>query len=428
MPLRAWGSDTTTRSARFSSSSATGSARKPDLRLGVDAIGRELADNAKILEGRAKSTRIRTQDVRGRIAALSEVDFRRASRYSERSPRQRSRLGLPPLPTTTIGSFPQTPEIRRARARFRPGDLSAPDYHRAMQNEISDAIRRQEAIGLDLLVHGEAERNDMVEHFAELLEGFIVTRHAWVQSFGSRCVKPPILFGDVVSPAPMTVEWSAYAQRQTRKPAKGMLTGPVTMLQWSFVRDDQPRRETAMQLALAIRDEVQDLERAGVAAIQIDEPAFREGLPLPENERQDYLDWAVRAFRLASSGVADDTQIHTHMCYSEFADILPAITALDADVITIETSRSGMDLLDAFDDFRYPNGIGPGVYDIHSPRVPETAEMLMLLEKAAAVIPEENLWVNPDCGLKTRRWPETELALLRMVEAAREMRRRARAA
>jgi 5-methyltetrahydropteroyltriglutamate--homocysteine methyltransferase len=293
-----------------------------------------------------------------------------------------------------------------------------------MRAAIREAVAKQEELGLDLLVHGEAERNDMVEYFGEQLEGFVFTRQGWVQSYGSRCVKPPIVYGDVSRPKPMTVEWIAYAQAQTRKPVKGMLTGPVTILQWSFVRDDQPRSTTALQIALAIRDEAVDLELAGVPAIQIDEPAFREGLPLKRRNWAAYLDWAVRAFRLAASGVADDTQIHTHMCYSEFGDILPAIADLDADVITIETSRSDMDLLDAFGEFRYPNDIGPGVYDIHSPRVPETQEMVRLLEKARAVIDPERLWVNPDCGLKTRGWPETERALRSLVAAAETLRRR----
>ena len=276
-----------------------------------------------------------------------------------------------------------------------------------------------------MLVHGEAERNDMVEYFGEQLQGFAFTENGWVQSYGSRCVKPPIIYGDVSRPGPMTVEWTRYAQSLTEKPMKGMLTGPITMLQWSFVRDDQPRSKTAFQIALALRDEVLDIERAGIAIIQIDEPALREGLPLKKRGWASYLDWAVRAFKLVSSGVADGTQIHTHMCYAEFNDILPSIAALDADVITIETSRSDMELLEGFGEFRYPNEIGPGVYDIHSPRVPDTGEMLKLLEKAERVIPLERLWVNPDCGLKTRGWPETEAALTRMVEAARRVRARA---
>jgi 5-methyltetrahydropteroyltriglutamate--homocysteine methyltransferase len=295
-------------------------------------------------------------------------------------------------------------------------------YQDAMRAEIGDAVARQEALGLDVLVHGEAERNDMVEYFAEQLKGFAVTEHGWVQSYGSRCVKPPIIFGDVERPEPMTLEWTEYAKSLTAKPLKGMLTGPVTMLQWSFVRDDQSRETTALQIALALRDEVLDLEKAGVAIIQVDEPALREGLPLRERDWTPYLAWAVRAFWIATSGVADDTQIHTHMCYADFNDILPAIAALDADVITIETSRSHMELLDGFRRFGYPNDIGPGVYDIHSPRVPDVDEMVSLLEQAGRLIPWERLWVVPDCGLKTRGWPETEAALAKMVEAARRVR------
>ncbi|OIQ85531.1 5-methyltetrahydropteroyltriglutamate--homocysteine methyltransferase [mine drainage metagenome] len=291
-----------------------------------------------------------------------------------------------------------------------------------MREAISLAVRKQEELGLDVLVHGEAERNDMVEYFGEQLEGVLFTRYGWVQSYGSRCVKPPVIFGDVLRPKPMTVQWSAYAQGLTQKPMKGMLTGPVTLLQWAFVRDDLPRSEVALQLALAVRDEVQDLEAAGIGMIQIDEPAFREGLPLRQRNWQAYLDWAGRAFRLSASGVRDDTQIHTHMCYSEFNDIMPAIAALDADVISIETSRSDMELLQAFGAFQYPNEIGPGVWDIHSPRVPDQAEMERLLRKALDVIPAERLWVNPDCGLKTRGWAETEASLAHLVSAAKAVR------
>ncbi|GIX28782.1 MAG: hypothetical protein KatS3mg123_2663 [Burkholderiales bacterium] len=338
---------------------------------------------------------------------------------------QAARFKLPLFPTTTIGSFPQTQEIRKARRDLKAGALSEEGYRERIRAEIRTAVERQEALGLDVLVHGEAERNDMVEYFAGELKGFAITGNGWVQSYGSRCVKPPILYGDVARPRPMTLEWITYAQSLTAKPVKGMLTGPVTLLQWSFVRDDQPRCETALQLALAIRQEVQDLERAGIGIIQIDEPAFREGLPLKRRQGPAYLEWAARAFRVASSAVADATQIHTHMCYCEFNDILPAIASLDADVITIETSRSGMELLRAFAEFRYPNAIGPGVYDIHSPRVPTWEEMLELLEKARAVIPDERLWVNPDCGLKTRGWPEVEAALKNMVAAAKALRSRA---
>ncbi|BBA33712.1 5- methyltetrahydropteroyltriglutamate/ homocysteine S-methyltransferase [Methylocaldum marinum] len=394
------------------------------LRLGVEAIRSELETQDRVLGDRAKSARVRNPAVTARLERLTEADYRRYSPFSERIALQRERLRLPVFPTTTIGSFPQTADIRKARADYRKGELNEAVYRETMRKAVREAIGKQEALGLDLLVHGEAERNDMVEYFGEQLEGFVFTRYGWVQSYGSRCVKPPIIVGDVSRPRPMTVEWISYAQRQARKPVKGMLTGPVTILQWSFVRDDQPRSATALQIALAIRDEVLDLEQAGVAAIQIDEPAIREGLPLKRRDRDDYLAWAVKAFRLASSGVADDTQIHTHMCYSEFADILPAIADLDADVITIETSRSGMDLLTAFRDFQYPNDVGPGVYDIHSPRVPAKEEMLRLLEKACEVISPERLWVNPDCGLKTRAWPEVEQAMAHMVEAARTLRQR----
>jgi 5-methyltetrahydropteroyltriglutamate--homocysteine methyltransferase len=394
------------------------------LRLGERAIAQELADRGRVLKAKAESPRTHNPAVRERLDRLSGEDFRRPSPFAERRALQQERLKLPPFPTTTIGSFPQTPEIRKARAAYRAGELNEAAYREAMRSAIREAIRKQEALGLDVLVHGEAERNDMVEYFGEQLDGFAFTRHGWVQSYGSRCVKPPILYGDVARPKAMTVDWIAYAQSQTRKPVKGMLTGPVTILQWSFVRDDQPRAATALQIALAIRDEVDDLESAGIAAIQIDEPAVREGLPLRRRDWAEYLDWAVKAFRLASSGVADDTQVHTHMCYAEFGDILPAIAALDADVITLETSRSGMALLDDFGNFRYPNDIGPGVYDIHAPRVPDTREMLALLEKASRVIAPERLWVNPDCGLKTRGWPEVEAALARMVEAAKALRRR----
>ncbi|MFW6168381.1 MAG: 5-methyltetrahydropteroyltriglutamate--homocysteine S-methyltransferase, partial [Ralstonia sp.] len=360
--------------------------------------------------------------VKKRVAAIRAEDAERAAAYPARAEAQQARLNLPLLPTTTIGSFPQTAEIRQARAQHKRGDLPALDYLERMRAEITDVVRRQEALGLDMLVHGEAERNDMVEYFGELLWGYAFTANGWVQSYGSRCVKPPVIYGDVYRPEPMTVEWSKYAQSQTAKPMKGMLTGPVTMLQWSFVRDDQPREQTALQIALALRDEVCDLETAGIAAIQIDEPAFREGLPLRASDVPGYLEWAARAFRVSASGVRNDTQIHTHMCYSEFNDILPAIASMDADVITIETSRSNMELLDAFGEFAYPNEIGPGVYDIHSPRVPRVEEMEALLDKAAQVVPVQRLWVNPDCGLKTRGWPEVEAALQGMVEATRRLR------
>ena len=376
----------------------------------------------KAIAQRRQSARVHNVAVNQRIEALPATIDKRASLFALRQSAQRERFKLPPFPTTTIGSFPQTAEIRAARAAFKRGELAAEDYQQAMRNEIALAVGKQEELDIDVLVHGEAERNDMVEYFGEQLDGFTFSANGWVQSYGSRCVKPPILFGDVSRPQPMTVAWSTYAQSLTKRPMKGMLTGPVTILQWSFVRDDQPRAQTALQIALAIRDEVVDLERAGIGIIQIDEPAFREGLPLRRAQWRDYLEWAARAFRVSASGVGDTTQIHTHMCYAEFNDILPDIAAMDADVITIETSRSDMELLNGFGDFKYPNEIGPGVYDIHSPRVPNADEMERLLKKAAAVVPRENLWVNPDCGLKTRGWAETEAALQHMVEAARRLR------
>ncbi|HKX44824.1 MAG TPA: 5-methyltetrahydropteroyltriglutamate--homocysteine S-methyltransferase, partial [Burkholderiaceae bacterium] len=382
---------------------------------GEQAVRRELFLASAAAAARAGSPRVRNPAVANRIATLDEHADRRGSRFAVRQALQRDRFALPAYPTTTIGSFPQTADIRAARAAYRRGELAADAYREAMQREIAHAVHKQEDLGLDVLVHGEAERNDMVEYFGEQLAGFAFTANGWVQSYGSRCVKPPILFGDVSRPRPMTVEWTTYAQSLTRRPMKGMLTGPITILQWSFVRDDQPRADTALQIALAIRDEVVDLERAGIGIIQIDEPAIREGLPLRRAQWRDYLGWAARAFRVSASGVADATQIHTHMCYSEFNDILPEIAAMDADVITIETSRSDMELLAGFGSFEYPNEIGPGVYDIHSPRIPSRDEMVRLMTKAAAVIPARNLWVNPDCGLKTRGWPETEAALRNMV-------------
>ncbi len=375
-------------------------------------------------DSRRLSPRIHRPDVKARLDGVLPADFQRHSGFAERQAMQHARLGLPLLPTTTIGSFPQTSAVRVARARWRKGELDDAGYREFLQDEIAGCIRLQEQLGLDVLVHGEFERNDMVEYFGEQLDGFAFTAHGWVQSFGTRCVKPPIIYGDVARRQPMTVEWTRYAQSLTSKPVKGMLTGPITLLQWSFVRDDQPRRATALQLALALRDEVTDLEKAGIAAIQIDEPALREGLPLRRTDWQSYLNWAVDAFRLAAAGVADETQIHTHMCYAEFNDIIGAIAALDADVITIEASRSKMELLKAFTGFEYPNEIGPGLYDIHSPRVPTVEEMTELVERAAAVIPAEHLWINPDCGLKTRGWPEVKSALANLVQVARDLRGR----
>ena len=395
---------------------------KRALGTGDAAVAHELAKAREAIATRAASPRVRNPAVGQRAASLPADADRRASPFAVRQARQRARFALPAFPTTTIGSFPQTAEIRAARAAFKRGELPAGAYEAAMRGEIARAVRVQEDIGLDVLVHGECERNDMVEYFGEQLEGFAFTAQGWVQSYGSRCVKPPILYGDVSRPRAMTVEWTVYAQSLTQRPMKGMLTGPITILQWSFVRDDQPRADTALQIALAIRDEVVDLEAAGIGIIQIDEPAIREGLPLRHAQWKAYLAWAARAFRVSASGVGDETQIHTHMCYSEFNDILSEIASMDADVITIETSRSDMELLRGFKDFDYPNEIGPGVYDIHSPRVPDAAEMISLLRKAAEVVPRDRLWVNPDCGLKTRGWPETTAALGNMVQAARAMR------
>lgn len=390
---------------------------------GKEAIAPQLSQANAALEDRVYSPLLHNRAVRQRMATLKPGDDSRKSTFRNRIALQQARFKLPAFPTTTIGSFPQTPAIRAVRAEFKQGKINAAQYHEAIQAEIRNAVNKQEALGLDVLVHGEAERNDMVEYFGEQLQGFAFTEYGWVQSYGSRCVKPPVIYGDISRPQPMTVDWTRYAQSLTSKPMKGMLTGPITILQWSFVRNDIPRADTAMQIALAIRDEVQDLEAAGISIIQIDEAALREGLPIKHRDWAHYLDWAVKAFRVSTSAVEDSTQIHTHMCYSEFNDILPAIAAMDADVITIETSRSDMELLDAFSAFHYPNDIGPGVYDIHSPRVPGKEEMLRLMRKAAAVIPQERLWINPDCGLKTRGWPEVEAALQNMVAVAHELRR-----
>ncbi len=384
-----------------------------------------LAANQQQMQARKNSPRIHKIDVKTRVHQLTPADGERTHAYSDRAELQRQKLQLPLYPTTTIGSFPQTADIRASRAQLRRAEISAEQYQQLMQAEVKDCIERQERYGLDMLVHGEPERNDMVEYFGELLEGYTASRFGWVQSYGSRCVKPPIIFGDIQRKAAMTVAWSRYAQSLTDKPVKGMLTGPVTMLQWAFVRDDQPRSETCLQIALALRDEVRDLEAAGIAAIQIDEPAIREGLPLKRSEWDFYLQWAVYAFRVSASGVQPATQIHTHMCYAEFNDIIAAIAELDADVITIETSRSNMELLDAFVDFDYPNEIGPGVYDIHSPNTPTVEQMIELIERAAAQIPAERLWVNPDCGLKTRGWDEVGSSLINMVAAAKILREQA---
>lgn len=392
------------------------------LRHGRDCVKPELADNAAALAARRSSPRVHSPAVQAAVRQISPEQGQRQSSYEARAPKQARLLKLPAFPTTTIGSFPQTAEIRQARSEFKAGRLDFARYQGAMRAEIERCVQEQEALGLDVLVHGEAERNDMVEYFGEQLDGYAFSQFGWVQSYGSRCVKPPILFGDISRPKAMTTEWIQYAQSLTRKPMKGMLTGPVTILNWSFVRDDQPRATSCYQLALAIRAEVLDLERAGVRVIQIDEAALREGLPLRKSQWQEYLHWAVESFRISANGVADATQIHTHMCYSEFNDIMASIAAMDADVITIETSRSDMELLEAFEHFDYPNEIGPGVYDIHSPNIPTKADILQLMQKAAERIPAERLWVNPDCGLKTRQWAEVIPALQHMVDAAKTLR------
>jgi 5-methyltetrahydropteroyltriglutamate--homocysteine methyltransferase len=389
---------------------------------GRETVAEALAANRVAIESRKSSSRVHNPAVKAAVKGITANLGKRKSVYDERIAKQRAHLPLPLYPTTTIGSFPQTQDIRKARLAFKKNEISADDYITKMKAEIEHAIRQQEELGLDVLVHGEAERNDMVEYFGEQLEGYVFSQFGWVQSYGSRCVKPPILFGDISRPEAMTVDWIKYAQSLTNKPMKGMLTGPVTILNWSFVRDDQPRSESCLQLALAIRQEVQDLEAAGVNVIQIDEAALREGLPLRKSEWQHYLDWAVESFRICANGVKDETQIHTHMCYSEFNDIIEAIAHMDADVITIETSRSDMELLDVFEEFHYPNEIGPGVYDIHSPNIPSEEQAVELISKAAERIPPERLWINPDCGLKTRQWEEVIPALQNMVAAAKTLR------
>lgn len=392
------------------------------LARGRESVARQLAANRAAIAARRASARVNNSAVKASVAAITAELGRRQNLFAVRAAKQAALLHLPLYPTTTIGSFPQTKEIRLARSAFKAGNIDKAAYTKAMQREIEHSVREQEALGLDVLVHGEAERNDMVEYFGEQLEGYAFSQAGWVQSYGSRCVKPPILFGDISRPKAMTVEWITYAASLTSKPMKGMLTGPVTILNWSFVRDDQPRSVSCYQLALAIREEVLDLEKAGVRIIQIDEAALREGLPLRKSQWQDYLEWAVESFRITANGVKDETQIHTHMCYSEFNDIIAAIAEMDADVITIETSRSDMELLDVFDDFNYPNQIGPGVYDIHSPNIPYEAHIVALMRKAAKRIPAERLWVNPDCGLKTRQWNEVIPALTNLVSAARTLR------
>jgi len=381
-----------------------------------------LEQNVQNIQNRSSSSKIHNDKVKERTSKMDQSFINRQSNFAQRKEKQNNHINLPLLPTTTIGSFPQTKEVRKARADFKAGRITPEQYDQFLKDETIKTIKFQEDIGLDVLVHGEFERNDMVEYFGEQLEGFCFTKNGWVQSYGSRCVKPPIIFGDVSRPNPMTVKWSKFAQEQSKQIMKGMLTGPITILQWSFVRDDQPRKDTALQIAFAIRDEVCDLEAADIKIIQIDEAALREGLPIRKAKWDEYLKWAVEAFRVSASGVKDETQIHTHMCYSEFNDIIAAIADMDADVISIETSRSQMELLNAFVNFKYPNEIGPGVYDIHSPRVPMQEEMENLLKKALKVLKPEQIWVNPDCGLKTRGWEETRNALQKMVDATKAIR------
>jgi 5-methyltetrahydropteroyltriglutamate--homocysteine methyltransferase len=392
------------------------------LRDGRQAVAGEIEESRRRFRARSASPGVCRPEVRRRLEGLGPRAAVRNGPAAQRRAVQRDRLGLGPFPTTTIGSFPQTAEVRNRRAALGRGEIGQEEYEQFLEQEIEGIIRFQEEVGLDVLVHGEPERNDMVQYFGEQLTGFAFTEHGWVQSYGSRYVRPPIIYGDVSRPGPMTVRWAEFAASLTDRPVKGMLTGPLTMLQWSFVRDDQPRRETCRQIALAIRDEVCDLEAAGIAIVQIDEPAIREGLPLRRRDWPAYLEWAVECFRIASCGVRDETQIHTHMCYSEFNDIIDAIARLDADVISIESSRSRMELLDAFESYEYPGEIGPGVFDIHSPRIPTVKEMRDLLLRATRYLSPDQVWVNPDCGLKTRRWEEVRPALRNMVEAARAVR------
>ncbi len=386
-------------------------------------IKKELEQNKLDILDRQNSKLIHDSSVKKRLKTIDSSITKRKSSYSQRSKIQQDIFKLPKFPTTTIGSFPQTQDVRQARAKFKRGELDSESYKNFLKDKTIDVIKKQEEIDIDVVVHGEFERNDMVEYFGEHLKGFTFSSSGWVQSYGSRCVKPPIIYGDISRSKAMTVYWSKFAQEQTKKIVKGMLTGPITILQWSFVRDDQPRKNTTQEIAFAIRDEVKDLEQNGIKIIQIDEPALREGLPLKKGKWKNYLDWSVECFRIASSVVKDETQIHTHMCYGEFDDIMESIAALEADVISIETSRSRMELLKTFEKFKYPNEIGPGVFDIHSPRVPSTQEMTNLLTKAIKNINKDKIWVNPDCGLKTRGWPETISALQNMVLAAKNLRK-----
>ena len=382
----------------------------------------ELESNTADVQDRKTSKLIHDDAVKNRIKTINQSIVNRKSSYPERAVVQKEIFALPKYPTTTIGSFPQTTDVRQARAKFKRGELDGQSYDKFLEEKTIDTIKKQEEIGIDVIVHGEFERNDMVEYFGEQLKGFTFTSSGFVQSYGSRCVKPPIIFGNVSRPKPMTVRWSKFAQEQTKQIVKGMLTGPITILQWSFVRDDQPRKFTAQEIGFAIRDEVEDLEKNGIRMIQIDEPALREGLPLKKKDWKEYLTWSVDCFKISAAVVKDETQIHTHMCYAEFEDIIDSIAALDADVISIETSRSRMELLTTFEKFKYPNEVGPGVYDIHSPRVPSKDEMKELIQKASKLIDPSRVWVNPDCGLKTRGWPETIDALTKMVDAAKELR------
>ena len=383
---------------------------------------KELDQNINDIQDRKTSKLIHDVAVKNRIKTIDKSIIDRKSGYAERAKVQKNIFALPKYPTTTIGSFPQTTDVRQARAKFKRGELDQQSYEKFLEEKTIDTIRKQEQIGIDVIVHGEFERNDMVEYFGEQLQGFTFTSSGFVQSYGSRCVKPPIIFGNVSRPHAMTVRWSKFAQEQTKQIVKGMLTGPITILQWSFVRDDQPRKFTAQEIAFAIRDEVEDLEKNGIRMIQIDEPALREGLPLKKKDWKEYLNWSVDCFKISAAVVKNETQIHTHMCYAEFEDIIDSIAALDADVISIETSRSRMELLTTFEKFKYPNEVGPGVYDIHSPRVPTKDEMKELIQKASKLIDPSRIWVNPDCGLKTRGWPETIDALTKMVNAAKELR------
>jgi len=392
------------------------------LNEGRDSCAQALSDNADAIHSRRNSPRVNNPKVKQRVTEITDDMVLRQSPFAQRAAVQKEIFNLPAYPTTTIGSFPQTTEIRQARRQYKNGDINEAEYLKLMKAEIQHCVDIQHELELDVLVHGEPERNDMVEYFGEQLDGFAFSQFGWVQSYGSRCVKPPIIFGDISRPTAMTVKWSQFAQTLTDKPMKGMLTGPVTILNWSFVRDDQPRSTSCLQLALAIRDEVLDLEKSGINIIQIDEAALREGLPLRQSQWQEYIDWAIKSFKITSNGVSDKTQIHTHMCYSEFNDMIAAIADMDADVITIETSRSDMELLDVFDEFNYPNDIGPGVYDIHTPNIPTVEYMVALMEKASVRIPAEQLWVNPDCGLKTRGWDEVKPALENMVKAAKQLR------